>query len=317
MTAAGASPTDDELHVFLVDILDGPIRRVERRPHAYRTSFALEELTVELADGRRLELVFKDLGRRGLAPSARLAKPEFVYDPLREIEVYRDALAGRGLGTATYYGSRADRAADRYWLAIENVGGTVLWQVGKLATWKAAARRLAEMHDLLADARTASLRTLDAEHFAVWLRRAERLLPARHFDRLAGGYDEVAEHVGGLEPTLVHGELYASNVLVQATANGLRVCPVDWEMAGRGSGLLDLAALTAGWGAAERNAIALAYREGLRHPPTEQELTRGLDGCRLLLSVQWLGWSTSWSPPPEHRRDWLAEALDALEKLTR
>jgi len=31
--------------------------------------------------------------------------------------------------------------------------------------------------------------------------------------------------------------------------------------------------------------------------------------------MQWLGWSPDWSPPPEHRRNWLREALRLAEKL--
>ena len=29
----------------------------------------------------------------------------------------------------------------------------------------------------------------------------------------------------------------------------------------------------------------------------------------LLVALQWLGWSDDWTPPPEHRHDWLSEAL--------
>ena len=46
-------------------------------------------------------------------------------------------------------------------------------------------------------------------------------------------------------------------------------------------------------------------------------------GRRLAVSValsaplaQWLGWSPSWSPPPEHAHDWLNEALTLAEKLS-
>jgi hypothetical protein len=39
-----------------------------RRPGAYRTSYAIEELDVELADGRRLRLMLKDLSRASLHP---------------------------------------------------------------------------------------------------------------------------------------------------------------------------------------------------------------------------------------------------------
>ena len=104
----GTSPVaDEELRDVLERELGGAvdkgtaIKALERRPSPYRTSFALEELGVTLEDGSRLELVFKDAGTRALREEARLAKPELLHDPMREIEVYRGPLADAGLGTAT------------------------------------------------------------------------------------------------------------------------------------------------------------------------------------------------------------------------
>jgi aminoglycoside phosphotransferase (APT) family kinase protein len=99
---------------------------------------------------------------------------------------------------------------------------------------------------------------------------------------------------------------------------GLRVCPVDWEMAALGPGLIDLAALTAGgWTSDEREKLALAYHAALgshETPPLDAFLVV-LDYCRLHLAVRWLGWSQDWTPPPEHAQDWLGEALGLAEKL--
>jgi len=36
-----------------------------------------------------------------------------------------------------------------------------------------------------------------------------------------------------------------------------------------------------------------------------------LESARFQLAVRWLGWSATWAPPAEHRRDWLAEARRA------
>ena len=40
-----------------------------------------------------------------------------------------------------------------------------------------------------------------------------------------------------------------------------------------------------------------------------------LEFCRLHQAVQWLGWSPSWTPPPEHAQNWLKEALRCAERL--
>jgi len=119
------------------------IAAVRRRPSAYRTSFPIEELDVTLEDGRSLELVLKEGGRGALREDARMAKPEWLYDPLREIEVYRSVLAAVSAGTAKYYGSVVDAERDRYWLFIERMPGVELFQVGPIDTWAEAARWLA------------------------------------------------------------------------------------------------------------------------------------------------------------------------------
>src|SRR5437879_1421833 len=120
--------------------------------------------------------------------------------------------------------------------------------------------------------------------------------------------------------TFIHGECYASNVLVVAGHGPPRVCPIDWEMAALGPGLMDLAALSAGrWTPTEQHSIVYAYCQasadtgGKRLPMGE--LDTALDCCRLQLALQWLGWSLDWQPPADHVQNWLGEALGAAHRL--
>ncbi len=119
--------------------------------------------------------------------------------------------------------------------------------------------------------------------------------------------------------TFIHGEFYASNVLIQRGDGAVRVSPIDWENAASGPGVIDLAALTTGgWSAAEREQIARGYLEqaaALGHPQSEVELNEALELARLHLAVQWLGWDPTWTPPDEHRHDWLGEALTIARNL--
>jgi hypothetical protein len=91
-------------------------------------------------------------------------------------------------------------------------------------------------------------------------------------------------------------------------------------MAGVGVGLMDLAALTSGkWAEDERTAIAMAYHSAMVPDytwATPADFLTALDYCRLALAVQWLGWSPDWSPPPEHKQDWLREAMRLTERLS-
>jgi hypothetical protein len=309
-----------------------PISRLERRPSAYRTSYRLEEVSIGFADGMSLELMFKDLSRRALNDDGRRAKPAFLYDPLREIEAYRLLLAPARLGTADCFGAVADGRRGRYWLFLERVVGRELYQVGEFETWCRTARWLAGMHrhfasqpDLTGRAEAAHLLTLTPDFLRKWMVRALRFTAgsverprAAGLKWLAGRYDEVIERLLAWPATVIHGEFYASNVLVQETGGVARCCPVDWEMAAMGPGLVDLAALTAGkWTEEQRTRLAAAYHADLvpgAGPPPKAFWT-ALDCCRLHLAVQWLGWSPGWSPPPEHAWDWLGEALALTEKL--
>lgn len=283
---------EEELKAFL------DVWSVVRRPFEYRSSAPMTELE---ADGRMLLL--KDLSPSALSATARAAKPDFLHDPCREIEVYRTLLAGAELGTPEFMAAVCDPDSEQYWLVIEKVSGTELYQVGEIERWAEALRWLARLHDRFAGMESADfLVRYDRLYFERWPARAGVQLP---------GYETVVKDLAGLPTTLVHGDLYASNVLV---APG-RVCAVDWELAGVGPGVLDVAALTMGWEEAERSMLVESYRQTLAKPPDSVDFAHDLDSARLHLALQWLGWSSTWQPPPEHTRDWRVELPQLAERV--
>jgi hypothetical protein len=241
-------------------------------------------------------------------------------------------LAEQQLGTAVCYGVVVDPQAQRYWLFLERVTGRELYQVGEIGVWQEAARWLAVLHSRFGGksglAATRLLRH-DRGYHRLWMQRAlefarqpgpRYLADERHrLEWLAGRYEKVVEYLAALPTTFIHGEFYASNILVAERGDRLRVCPVDWEMAAVGPGMLDLAALTAGaWSRAEREVIALAYQENLpgrQRWSGREDFLAELDFCQLHLAVQWLGWSQQWAPPSAHAHSWLSEALRLAEKL--
>jgi hypothetical protein len=336
--AVATSPSTHEIRVELERLLGEHggdschIASITRRPSAYRTSFALEELDVILHDGTMLQLIRKDTSQRGLTERARRAKPAFLGDPRREIETYQGILMPSGLSTPTCYGAVADRTADRSWLFLERVPGVELYQVGDRSVWEDAARWLAEFHARFADAGARSaaqsrapLLVYDRAYYRLWPARALEFAQGwpvgarQRITWLAERYEPVIDRLVALPLAVIHGEFYASNVLVQEADGGARVCPVDWEMTAIGPGLIDLAAFVAGrWTAAERQRFAVAYYEALPPPriwPTVDVLLGDLAFCRLHLAVQWLGWAEDWIPPREHAQDWLAEAMSLAEEL--
>jgi Ser/Thr protein kinase RdoA (MazF antagonist) len=323
--------SDRELIEALGGSVDGrEITGLRRRPYRYATSASLEEVVV-LVEGEEMgPLILKDLSRDRLLGNARAAKPEFLHEPLREMETYRRILAPAGIGPRCL-AAVAEPSTSRYWLLLDKVPGVELWQVGEISVWERVARWLGGFHGGFAlnvgEVRAANPHLLEhtAASFRSWCERATAALAESPDERektllvALEGYREVADSLAQLPRTFVHGELYPSNVLVVRGERPLGVYPVDWEMAAIGPGALDLAALSGGWAHRERESLARAYLDGLAttggSSPELDEFLTDLSRCRLHLSLQWLGWSSDWLPPEEHSHDWLGEALALTREL--
>jgi hypothetical protein len=305
---------------------------LRRRPWEYATSAALELLTAVLDDGTERSFVLKHLGPEEFSEQVRRAKPSFVIDPQREIEVYRLLLAPLRVGPRLV-GSRVAPNNGIYWLLVEYVDGHRLHEIGELSTWVAVARWLGSLHARLADVdrsmrEQARLIQYDRAWYTVWLNRALRFFasddPPRSRRRgnalrwLATRYDKVIDHLTSLPQTVIHGEFYPSNVLVPGSPEKPMVYPIDWETTAVGPGIIDLAALTSGdWDAQNRCDMIPPYLAGLG-PHTDRTLDsvfEDLEYAHIHLAVQWLGWFGRRRPPANHAHDWLAEAVERAEAL--
>jgi hypothetical protein len=311
------------------------IREIRRRPCPYTSSFQIDELDVRFHDGSSVPLLLKDLSRQGMLETARRARPEFLYRPDREINAYRWILPHAPSGTAVWYGAGTAPSAGQFWLFLERVAGLQLSQVGAFSVWKQAAAWIARFHRSFAAAQahrlvqSANLLVYDEAFYWRWLHRAQTFAAResqrrRSIDRIARSYPAIVTRLTRLPRTIIHGELYACNVLVAGAQPRVRICPVDWEMAALGPNLIDLASLIAGWAERQQRALALAYLRATRpgssgRTRVTKEFQVDLDCCRLHLAIRMLGWSDNWTPPRQHARNWLAEAVriaDRLQDLT-
>jgi len=303
----------------LEGIFQNPVVRLERKPSAYSSSYAIEELEIAFQNGQTVTAVFKNMSAEAILEAARKAKPDFLYAPCREIEVYRSILRPLDLGTPKFYGALIEQSLQRYWLFVEKVPAPPLTESGDFGLWIKAAQWLARFHAASraewVPAVPAQLLEHDAAYYWRWFRRAHEFAgPA--LDRLATTYDRVIDVLLGLPRSFIHGEFYASNILTQEQVSGIRVCPLDWEMAAIGPALTDVAALASGkWNRDERLRLLEAYDLALPEHLRSHESVRAFDCCQLALAVQWVGWSQSWRPPHEHKHDWLAEALQISRNL--
>jgi hypothetical protein len=301
-SAAGRQPSvaDRDLAEVLAHALPAPVRILARRPSPYASSFPLAELDVEAGDGARMTVVWKDLTPSSLLPAARAARGGAAPDPTREPRAY-ELLDGAALGTPRRIAAVEEPGCA--WLFLEAVRGARLEHVGDPAAWEAAARWLARAHATL------TARALDPAWPPPWSPpdldaraasdpRVAALIPA---------LDVARARLAAAAPTVIHGELYAANVVIADDPPG-RVCALDWETIARGPGPLDLAALTAGAWDDPDEPLAEAYRQALPDPPPAARFRTDLDAARLLTAARWLAAPPDWTPPPEQSRDWLADA---------
>jgi aminoglycoside phosphotransferase (APT) family kinase protein len=316
---------DAALAAALERALPAPVRILARRPSPFVSSFPLAELEVEAGDGARLTLIWKDLTPGALLDGARRARggapPPGWAGADSELRAY-DLLEGTGLGTPRRIAALHDDGCT--WLFLEAVRGARLEHVGDEAAWEAAARWLAHAHATLTARATppagrAAGRSspptpavLTAPQPTpswppVWTPPDVDALAARdpHADALAPALHAALARTAAAPPATIHGELYPANVLI---GDDGRVCALDWETIARGPALLDLAALTAGRWDEPGEPLAEAYRRALPDPPPPARFRADLDAARLVTAARWLAAPAGWSPPPEHARDWLADA---------
>jgi Ser/Thr protein kinase RdoA (MazF antagonist) len=293
-------------------MLDRPVAALAIRPSRYRTSFELYELDVVLCDGTEMALVLKDTGLHALSADAARAKPPFLLDPAREGLVYRELLGRDGDWAPALLAVEVDRDCDRHWVLIERVRGRELFQAGDLETWCAVARWLARMQACLTPRAlrcAAPLLRYDDALYARWAERALRFgRPGPKLRSALESWDELSRELQALPVAFLHGEFYASNILLADPPRKPSIAAIDWELAALGPGLLDLAALSSGdWDEEERWAMALAYHEAAQFsgPLADRpRFSRALALARLHLAVQWLGWSDSWTAPAHLAHDW-------------
>lgn len=337
----GALRTSDDdavregLEAVLGGAADGarPIVILSRRPFAYESSFAIDELVVQTGEGKKLTLLVKDVSSAGLSPLAAAAKPQSTLDPRREIAVYRDLLAAAELSTPHFYGACVDAKAGRRWLFLERIGGEVLTDIGEISVWQETAAWAARLGRVVPRQSASRLEGVlldrDADWHGHWIDMALAALADSPDDqtgaaelscRLQRRRSALVERLETLPRAFVHGELYPSNVVVERGQGGaVRIAPVDWELAGSGPYALDLAALISGWGREEQLSICRAFHEVLSAegdaPTGFAELIEATTLCRLSLALQWIGWAPGWRAPDAHRHDWRGEASELLDEI--
>jgi hypothetical protein len=255
----------------------------------------ISRLNLTLDSGDQLTVIFKRL------------QPRPDRDVRRRILIHRRLLADESLDAPTVYASVCDESKGRYWLFLEDVGQLGLNWCEDTEAWLAAYRWLARMHAVyygqegklqrlgcLGEHRSAFYRYFARSAHEVLQRYAGQRRLVR-FERMMGRYFDVSvTYLARHPPTLVHGDAYCSNFMVQP---GPRIRPIDWDSAAIGVAGWDLAQLVAGWGQERPRFVAAYLDEFAQHaavPLDARALDRTLAHCEIMRVLQVLYW---WEGP--------------------
>lgn len=249
---------------------DERVTAVRRRANVFSTLFPTEVLELDLSSGRTMAVFVKRL------EEAQPGHPDKQRRD-REALLYQSLLAEAGLPVAGCLGVGRDARSGIAELYLEYLDGYDLRYHG-LEQWYVAVARLAELHRHFAE-RPELLRSrdflleLDGRYFEAWAERAvaevAQLYPApgaklaRVVERL-----ETATTLLAARPiTLVHNDLSPKNVVAVPGDQSARVAFVDWELAGVGCGVLDVAHLAYGLDADAHARLCDAYWLALEGSP--------------------------------------------------
>jgi len=289
---------------------DGEVTIVDRQTNAYTSTSPSEIVTCKFYDGRESKLFCK-YGFGYFVTTSRHQRG-VPY----ELEVYRELLQRAEASTPVFWGGFTDNRTGSTWLVTEYLErSTRLNEVTCSRSIVSAASWIGRFHfankDLSLKVPMSFLNNYDAEYYSAWGRQFSII--SAHFGKqiqwLSMLYERSVDFITPLlvaEPTIIHGEYYPNNVLIQNS----QVIAIDWESAGIGAGEIDLAALTQGeWPAEIIRECELEYQRARWPEGASDQFAQTLAAARLYFHFQLLFHWLEFQPERLARETWLFERL--------
>lgn len=234
-----------------------------------------------------------------------------------EIDVYRHVLAQTEQTVPAFYGAVSPPSPESC-LLIENLDrATPLdlsadpYAIVQAAAW--AGKFHAENEAPTRDGFPAFLKRYDRDYYLGWIRRTLEFSAPLHsaypwIDVVCRGAEETVVLLLEGALTVIHGEFYPKNVLIEDDV----VYPIDWESAAIAPGEIDFAFLIAGWPTeiAELCYKAYCHERWSAFPNS----SKWFDLALLYSSIRVLGDRAEWTQH-DVTRPWFEQLHTAAEKL--
>lgn len=305
-------PDDDSLRAGLEPLLeargllDGKLAIQAREINTYTSTFPSEIATCRVGSGPVIRLFLKYSAHR--ENEAHGHRGGVGY----EANVYRELLSRLDISTARLYGIYRNPDGINTWMAMEYLEeGTRLIHAIDPEGMVKAARWMGRFHALCSarvdDPALSFMKRYRPDYYRGWVNRTQQLVRQAGVDSgwlqvLCSRIDEVIEVLCNAPPTIIHGEYYPKNILLQ---HGL-IYPVDWESAAIGNGMVDIAMLTEGWAQDTVQELVHEYQRSRWPEGAPHDLVTSLHAARIYVQFRWLGDSQARLPA------W-AGYLDALQ----
>ena len=276
-----ALPSDSELEAALRTLVASDLTLQTRARNRYSSTYETERVSV-LAESGPIDLLCK-YGAGYLDPPTGHRRG-VAY----EATMYEHLLPDDSLATPRYHGTFSTTGSTQC-LVLDYVDGYrvnrapypcgLLWTCTDLGRFHAQGPRTIP----------ATLNVFNRKYFTRWAAEIDSLslvggTARRVIARLRELMKPVVDVLSVTPRTTIHGELYPANVIVQESG----AVVVDWESAGRGPGVLDLAVLTQGhWDSDLVQECEAAYWAN-SGPVEKGQAVRSLAAARVFAAAQLL-----------------------------
>jgi hypothetical protein len=299
------------------DLSGRPLTLLGREPTPYATTFPCEIVTCRIGRGKPRRIFCKYTA--GVDYTGHGHRGGVGH----EIATYRHILAPANKFRPRFYGGYTDSETGQDWLFLEYLDGSL--RVGKLndpAAMAMTARWIAQFHvtsqRLLSHEPLRFLKRYDKEYYLGWISRTVDFAGPNYrksswLHHLYACAEDLLSPLLDSVPAIIHGEYYQHNILFHQG----RVCPIDWESAAVGEGLIDLACLTDGWESKIAEVCKAAYVRTRWPEEVPADFERVLKAARLYITVRWLGDDPDFTRSADARRNWmqLRNLVTELEQI--